>query len=134
MWAKSTSALEMNQSELGRTLDKVSCRRVSIDNGDDKTTRHVAVKAMDGSETGDVRVEKSTVTKGMAFSAARHFVAAQNYIRDEDAVETRETKRLLESDLARVTVKRSSAKLVKLAVDPNTTSIREFVKLMRANV
>ena len=134
LWCKSTSALEMNQSEVGRTLDKVSCRRVLIDGDNDETTRLVAIKDKSGAQTGEVREETSKVSKGMAYSAARHFIAAQNYIRDDDSVETRQTKRLLEGDLARLTSARSTSKLVKLAVDPNTTSVKEFVKLMQANV
>ena len=131
LWCKSTSALEMNQSELGRTIDKVSCRRVTIDSVEEETTRHVAVKGSDGQQTGEVKVETSKVTKGMAYSACRHFVAAQNYLRDEDAVETRDTKRLLEGDMARLSAARSTAKFVKLAVEPTATAVKEFVKLMQ---
>ena len=134
LWCKSTSALEMNQSQIGRTLDKVSCRRVSIDADDASTTRLVALKGEDGKETGEVRSESFKATKSMAFSAARHYVAAQNYLRDEDSILTRDSKRLLEGDLARVTSGRTTAKFVKLAVDPNTTSVKEFIKLMRADI
>ena len=67
----------------------------------------------------------------MAYSACRHFVAAQNYLRDEDAVETRDTKRLLEGDMARLSAARSTAKFVKLAVEPTATAVKEFVKLMQ---
>ena len=119
------------QSELGRTIDKVSCRRVTIDSVEEETTRHVAVKGSDGQQTGEVKVETSKVTKGMAYSACRHFVAAQNYLRDEDAVETRDTKRLLEGDMARLSAARSTAKFVKLAVEPTATAVKEFVKLMQ---
>ena len=130
LWCKSTSALEMNQSEIGRTIDKVSCRRVTIDQ-DEETTRLVALKDEHGMETGEVRTETFTASRGMAQSAARHFIAAQNYMRDEGAIMNRDTKRLLEGDLSRLTSARSTAKFVKLAVDPNTTSVKEFVKLMQ---
>ena len=103
-------------------------------NGDEETTRLVAIRGEDGEETGEVRTETFTTARGMAFSASRHFVAAQNYMRDDDSITTRDTKRLIESDLARLSSARSHAKHVKLAVDPNTTAVKEFVKLMRANV
>ena len=38
LWARSTSALEMNQSDVGRMLDKCSSRRKSIDQGDERTS------------------------------------------------------------------------------------------------
>ena len=133
MWCKSTSALEMNQSEIGRTIDKVSCRRVTVDADNDTTTRLVAIKGEDGKQTGEVRTENFTATKGMAYTASRHFVAAQNYIREEDAVSTCETKRLLEGDMARLSAARSTSKFMKLPVDKNTTAVKEFIKLMRAN-
>ena len=39
LMSRSTHALEANQSEMGRTLDQVSCRRKTIDVGDEKTQR-----------------------------------------------------------------------------------------------
>ena len=110
LWCKSTSALEMNQSQLGRTLDKVSCRRVTIDVGNAETTRLVALKGEDGKETGEVRTETFSTSKSMAYSAARHFVAAQNYLRDEEAILTRDSQRLLEGDMARLTSGRATAR------------------------
>ena len=118
----------MNQSQIGRTLDKVSSRRVTINQAGEDTTRLIALKSENGEETGEVRTHVFKATKGMAVSAARHFVAAQNYLHDEEAC----TKRLLEGDMARLTAGRSTAKFVKLAVDSDTSCVKEFIKLMNA--
>ena len=72
--------------------------------------------------------------KAAASSRRQPLPPSPHYIRDDDAILTLETMRLLEGDLARLTSARSTAKFVKLAVDPYTTSVKEFIKLMRADV
>lgn len=85
LWARSTSALEANQSEVGRTLDKVSSKRRSVDTGSQTTARPYLNKtqinqdeeilALDTSMA--VSVSQMKVTSAMARTAAKHFIAAQ---------------------------------------------------------
>lgn len=143
LWARSTSALEANQSEVGRTLDKVSCKRRSIDVGDGQTQRpftskdakKAAVDATDLDQSMAVSVSKMKVTSAMAQSAAKHFIATQAYCQDtENAIVTRETDRLVLGLEARSTRKRQLPKLEKVApdVDQKADSFTLFLQMMTA--
>jgi hypothetical protein len=124
-WVKSTSALEANQAEMGRTLDKVTCRRRGIDDGQEQHTFR-AKKAKDGHEV----LQSFKVSKGMAASAASRLIGSQNYQRDdENVVRKRSTDRLLLG--GRTTSPRTGTKLRRLAPDPRATAVAEFMKLMR---
>ena len=143
LWARSTSALEANQSEVGRTLDKVSCKRRSIDVGDGQTQRpftskdakKAAVDATDLDQSMAVSVSKMKVTSAMAQSAAKHFIATQAYCQDtENAIVTRETDRLVLGLEARSTRKRQLPKIEKVApdVDQKADSFTLFLQMMTA--
>jgi hypothetical protein len=125
-WIKSTSALEANQAEVGRTLDKVTCRRTGIDH--DKEQRTFRSKKSEGGQ--QEKLESYKVSKGMACSAASHVIASQNYRRDEEnCVRKRSNDNLILH--ARSTSPRTGPKLRKLAVDSTATAMSEFIKLMR---
>lgn len=140
LWARSTSALEMNQSEMGRTLDKVASRRKRIDQGAEVTLRPVKVKKQSEDETVEephfaVDVSKMKVTSAMAQSAARHFIAAQAYREDqENAIEMREAVRLVLGEEGRSTKRRGLAKIEKVitGVDKDADTTTTFLSLMRA--
>ena len=121
LWARSTSALEANQSEMGRTLDKVSSKRRSIDVGDGKTQRPFKPKAevedvLDDLDTSHaVDVSKMKVTAAMAQTAVKHFIASQAYSNGkENVIKTREIERLTVGIDGRATKKRGLAKLEKV--------------------
>jgi hypothetical protein len=126
-WIKSTSALEANQAEVGRTLDRVTCRRTGIDEGEGERT----FRAKKSKEGNDV-LQSYSVSKGMASSCAEHYIASQNYQRDtENAVRKRATDRLLLEPQGRSTAPRAGDKLRRLASSPSATAMGEFIKLMR---
>ena len=139
LWARSTSALEMNQSEIGRTLDKVSSRRKKVDEGAGQTLRPVHVKV----EPEDADVEEPTfavdtskmkVTSAMAQSAAKHFIAAQAYREDkENSIQMRETARLTLGEEGRSTKRRVLDKVKKTiaGVDEDADTMSNFITLMR---
>jgi hypothetical protein len=127
-WRKSTSALEANQAEVGRTLDKVTCRRRGVDEGEDELT-YRATTPTGGGVTG---LQSYKVSTGMAVSCAKHYIASQNYQRDdENAVRKRSSTSLLHEVGGRSTSPRTCPKLRRLAADPSATAMSEFLKLMR---
>lgn len=126
LWVKSTSALEANQAEMGRTLDAVSSRRRSIDQGDEKTSTVVVCKDCDGNDS--TKVVKAKVTSSMAMSAAKHFTAAGAFREDVDnRIMQRGTQRLVLGAEGRSTAPRTNPKFVKLPVDLDASSVSEFV-------
>jgi hypothetical protein len=123
LWCKSTSALEANQAEMGRTLDKVSSRRRSIDLGD-AVTSTIVVKP-----DGSYATVEAKVTGAMAMSASTHFIAAQGFRGDEEnRILQRGTNRLVLGAEARSTAPRTNPKFIKLPVDADMTSFDHFVK------
>lgn len=139
LWARSTSALEANQAEIGRTLDKVSCKRRSIDRDDQVTLRPVHVKTEENvleniDVSKSVDVSKMKVTAAMATSAAKHFIATQAYDADvEKAIEMREIVSLNLGLEGRLSKKRSLPKLNQSSVhvDPNANTFDHFLSLMQ---
>ena len=137
LWAKSTSALEANQGELGRSLDKVASRRRGADHSGQTTKRQMLVKVSDGEEEdSDEDKPEPTwepgkemkVTKGMAYTATRHFVAAQNFRYDEEnRISMREADRLVLGPEGRATSKRRAPKRLP---DTSLGAVAEFIKLM----
>jgi hypothetical protein len=123
LWCKSTSALEANQAEMGRTIDKVSSRRRLIDEGS-AVTSTIKVSKLDGSH-GTVEAK---VTGAMAMSASRHFIAAQEFRSDaENRILQRGSNRLVLGPEARSTAPRTNPRFVKLPVDRDTSSVAQFV-------
>ena len=125
LWRKSTSALEANQAEMGRTLDAVSSRRRGVDQGDERTT---TIKEFSSGEVGpSSRLIAAKVESSMAMTAAKHFTAAAA-LRDDDEnrILQRGTQRLILGAEGRSTAPRSNPKHVKLPVDPDATSVTVF--------
>ena len=139
LWCKSTAALEANQAELGRTLDKVTCRRVSCDAGTGETTkrqRRVKPESDSGSDMSEAEVEPEVVTesfscsKGMAYTGMQHFIAAQGFRMDEEnRLHMREDDALVLGPDARATSKR---RLPKPLPADTRGSVPRFIELMRA--
>ena len=123
LWCKSTSALEMNQAELGRTIDKVSSRRI----GASETVRMAEVE-------GQYVKRTYTTYKGMAYTAARHFIASANFKRDADTLKSRDVVSLVLGPDSRVTQKRITPKFALMPVDEKQTAVQAFVLLMRAGI
>ena len=144
LWARSTSALEMNQSDVGRTLDKCSSRRKTVDQGDERTSRPFAIKMeIDGQEeslgAGVEAPQMATdtsamkVTTAMAQSVAKHFIATQAYREDqENCVQMRETRRLVLGEEGRSTKARGLTKIEKPieGVDMTACSMTNFMEMM----
>jgi hypothetical protein len=125
-WVKSTSALEANQAEVGRTLDKVTTRRRGIDEGQDQRTFR-AKRSKEGHEV----LQSYKISSGMAASCASDYIASQAYQRDtENAVTKRSTNRLIIEEGGRSTSPRTGRKLRKLATDARASAVSEFLKLM----
>jgi hypothetical protein len=143
LWSRSSSALEMNQSDVGRTLDKCSSRRKSIDQGNERTSRPIVKMELDGQQESlgagveepqmatDVSVMK--VTTAMAQSAAKHFIATQAYREDqENCIQMRETRRLVLGEEGRSTKARGLTKIEKPieGVDMTACSMTNFIEMM----
>jgi hypothetical protein len=129
LWRKSTSALEANQAEMGRTLDQVSSRRRSVDQGDERTHTVVICKpcatavAPSTTKVVDAKVESS-----MAMTAAKHFTAAAAFRGDEEnRILQRGTQRLVLGAEGRSTAPRTNPKYDKLPVDRDATSVSLLV-------
>ena len=132
LWVKSTSALEANQAEMGRTLDAVSSRRRSIDQGDEKTRTTVLCRDCDGTES--TKVVEAKVQSSMAMTAAKHFTAAGAFREDEDnRILQRGTQRLVLGAEGRSTAPRTNPKYVKLPVDSGASSVSVFVSYILEN-
>lgn len=139
LWTKSTAALEANQAELGRTIDKVASRRVGCDAATERTTkRQRRVKPEAGSDSDmseaeeDVAVvtELFACTKGMAYTSMQHFVAAQAFRMDgENRLHMREDDALVLGPDARATSKR---RLPKPLPFDERGAVARFIELMQA--
>jgi hypothetical protein len=94
-----------------------------------------AKEGLPGVEAPEMAVDVSImkVTTAMAQSAAKHFIAAQAYREDqENAVQMRDTTRLIFGEECRATKSRGLAKIEKVVegIDKNADTVSAYISLM----
>lgn len=131
LWNYSLSALESYHAEVGRVADKTACKRVLADVGDGRT---LTCQPSRKGEEGPAGLVLSRVETTMAGTIAERLIAAQSLRRDEElAIPMREAMRIeLAPELGggRSALPRLHAKMLSIVVDPNTTCVLEFAKLL----